>query len=134
MKHRSLFLPFLTLLSCNTAFPRNPEHHSLNATPTEIQLGGMSPSESKDGQVVSSMASKAFGYRYPQVPLEVDGYVVAPHNLQLEQVHIYVRHGAFLKIKGQPIFGFIHCYRGTYTGWCASRKTASIHSRTLENV
>ncbi|KAF8999109.1 phosphoglycerate mutase-like protein [Cyathus striatus] len=32
-------------------------------------------------------------YRYPQVPLEVDRYPVAPEGLQLEQVHVYVRHG-----------------------------------------
>jgi hypothetical protein len=100
MKHRSLFLPFITLLSCNTVFSRNLEHHSLNTTPTEIPLGGMTRSPPKDGQVVPSMASKALGYRYPQMPLDVDGYAVAPHNIQLEQVHIYVRHGAFLKIKG----------------------------------
>lgn len=102
MKHLSLLLPFLTLLSCNTIFSRNLEYHSVNATPTEMPLGGMTPP--KDGQVVSSMASesKALGYRYPQMPFEVDGYAVAPHNLQLEQVHIYVRHGAFLKIKRSP--------------------------------
>ena len=27
------------------------------------------------------------------VPLDVDGYPVAPPELELEQVHIYVRHG-----------------------------------------
>ena len=94
MKHRSLLLLFLTLLSCITVFSQNIELHSVtvsvSTTPTE-----MSPP--KDGQVVPSMAAP--GYRYPQMPLEVDGYAVAPHNLQLEQVHIYVRHGAFLKIK-----------------------------------
>ncbi|KAF8801095.1 phosphoglycerate mutase-like protein [Phlegmacium glaucopus] len=30
---------------------------------------------------------------YPQVPLAVDRYPIAPNNLELEQVHIYVRHG-----------------------------------------
>ena len=97
--HRSLLLLFLTLLSCITVFSKHLELHSVtisvNTTPTE-----MSPP--KDGQVVpsESMASKAaLGYRYPQMPLEVDGYAVAPHNLQLEQVHIYVRHGAFLMMK-----------------------------------
>ena len=29
------------------------------------------------------------------VPLDVDGYPVAPVELELEQVHIYVRHGTF---------------------------------------
>ena len=92
---RSLLLPFLTLLSCNTVFS---QFRSVNTTPTKMPLGGMSPP--KDGQVVPSMASKAFGYRYPQMPLEVDGYAAAPYNLQLEQVHIYVRHGTLLIIKG----------------------------------
>ncbi|KAH8830007.1 histidine phosphatase superfamily [Flagelloscypha sp. PMI_526] len=32
-------------------------------------------------------------YRPPQVPLDVEHYPVAPANLSLEQVHIYVRHG-----------------------------------------
>lgn len=35
----------------------------------------------------------AFAYQHPQVPLEVDEYPVAPEPLQLEQVHIFVRHG-----------------------------------------
>ena len=115
MKHRSLLLP-LTLLTCqcNTVFSQNLEFHSVNTTPTEMPLGGiMSPP--KDGQVVPSMASKAPRYRYPQIPLEVDGYAVAPHNLQLEQVHIYVRHGAFLIIKGlREPSPYMHCSRRTY--------------------
>ncbi|KAJ3543988.1 hypothetical protein NMY22_g2946 [Coprinellus aureogranulatus] len=35
----------------------------------------------------------AFAFQYPQVQLEVDEYPVAPEPLQLEQVHIFVRHG-----------------------------------------
>ncbi|TEB31839.1 phosphoglycerate mutase-like protein [Coprinellus micaceus] len=35
----------------------------------------------------------AFAYQHPQVPLEVKEYLVAPEPLQLEQVHVYVRHG-----------------------------------------
>ena len=32
---------------------------------------------------------------YPsQVPLDVDSYPLAPAELTLEQVHVYVRHGA----------------------------------------
>ncbi|PFH47755.1 hypothetical protein AMATHDRAFT_66976 [Amanita thiersii Skay4041] len=34
-----------------------------------------------------------FVYRPPQVPLEVEQYPVAPNGLELEQVHIYIRHG-----------------------------------------
>ncbi|KAJ7234638.1 histidine phosphatase superfamily, partial [Mycena haematopus] len=32
-------------------------------------------------------------YRPPQAPLDVEGYPVAPPELKLEQVHVYVRHG-----------------------------------------
>ena len=33
---------------------------------------------------------------YPsQVPFDVAGYPLAPANLQLEQVHVYVRHGTY---------------------------------------
>ena len=31
------------------------------------------------------------------VPLDVDGYPVAPAELELQQVHIYVRHGTSFK-------------------------------------
>lgn len=62
-----------------------------------MPLGAMSPP--KDRQVTPSMAPKAPRYQYPQVPLDVDGYAIAPENLQLEQVHIYVRHGAFLLVQ-----------------------------------
>jgi len=39
--------------------------------------------------------AKTYEYRYPQVPLDVDGYPIGPEGLKLEQVHVYVRHGAF---------------------------------------
>ncbi|KAF6747164.1 histidine phosphatase superfamily [Ephemerocybe angulata] len=41
----------------------------------------------------SSDPSLAHPYRSPQVPLEVENYPVAPDPLQLEQVHVFVRHG-----------------------------------------
>ncbi|KAG2003286.1 hypothetical protein CC2G_003902 [Coprinopsis cinerea AmutBmut pab1-1] len=37
--------------------------------------------------------ASSLAYRYPQVPLEVEEYPVAPAPLTLEQVHVYVRHG-----------------------------------------
>ena len=37
--------------------------------------------------------AQSLGIRPPQVPLDVDNYPVAPPDLELEQVHIYVRHG-----------------------------------------
>lgn len=36
----------------------------------------------------------AYVYRPPQVPLDVERYPIAPQGLDLEQVHIFVRHGA----------------------------------------
>lgn len=35
-------------------------------------------------------------YRPPGAPLDVEGYPVAPPELELEQVHIYVRHGTYI--------------------------------------
>lgn len=37
-----------------------------------------------------------YEYRHPQVPLDVEGYPLAPPGLELEQVHVFVRHGTFL--------------------------------------
>ena len=34
------------------------------------------------------------------LPLDVDGYPVAPAGLELQQVHIYVRHGALFSFPG----------------------------------
>lgn len=97
MKHGNLLLPFLSLLSYSTVYSQIPEQlYSVEKSLKEISLSGMSPS--KDGQDVPSMDFKIPVYRYPQTPLELDGYAVAPPTLQLEQVHIYVRHGAFLLI------------------------------------
>ncbi|KAH9477792.1 putative acid phosphatase SPBC4.06 [Psilocybe cubensis] len=44
-------------------------------------------------ETTANTGAKMYGYRYPQVPLEVDNYPVGPEGLQLEQVHVYVRHG-----------------------------------------
>ena len=127
MKHGNLLLPFLTLLIGNTVCSQTLEQlHSVDTSPKEMPLSGMSPP--KDEQDVPSMTSKA-GH---QIPLEVDDYAVAPPNLQLEQVHIYVRHGGFiltlLKVIHQFIFGFMHCSRGTHAGWCSSSQSTSIHT------
>ena len=53
----------------------------------DMAFGASKPAPSADHDPV------AFAYRYPQVPLEVEEYSVAPEPLQLEQVHVYVRHG-----------------------------------------
>jgi hypothetical protein len=96
----------VTFLSCNTVYSQTLEQfHSVNSTFKAEQQ--MSLSAPKDGQAVPS--TKALASRYPQMPLEVDGYAVAPDNLQLEQVHIYVRHGAFLLLAqfSIPVISFL---------------------------
>ncbi|KAF8157020.1 histidine phosphatase superfamily [Crassisporium funariophilum] len=90
---RFIFLSALvTLFSCNTICAQNcPELLEICDTPSIIILPGMTNTPSRTG--TSQTSSKGSGYRYPQLPLEVDGYAVAPENLELEQVHVYVRHG-----------------------------------------
>jgi hypothetical protein len=53
----------------------------------DMAFGTSNPGPSADHDPV------AFAYQHPQVPLEVKEYLVAPEPLQLEQVHVYVRHG-----------------------------------------
>lgn len=36
------------------------------------------------------------GVRPPQEPLDVENYPVAPEGLELNQVHVYVRHGGHI--------------------------------------
>jgi hypothetical protein len=45
-------------------------------------------------------------YLLPQVPLNVEGYDIAPEGLNLEQVHVYVRHGEHY---ASLVDGFISC-------------------------
>ncbi|KAJ6590608.1 histidine phosphatase superfamily [Mycena vulgaris] len=47
----------------------------------------------KSSSIVTHNEALPYNYRPPQIPLDVAGYPVAPQELQLEQVHVYVRHG-----------------------------------------
>ncbi|KAJ7275028.1 histidine phosphatase superfamily [Mycena rebaudengoi] len=47
----------------------------------------------KASSTVTHNEALPYIYRAPQAPLDVKGYPVAPHELKLEQVHVYVRHG-----------------------------------------
>ena len=71
----------------------------------------------------------------PQVPFDVAGYPVAPQNLQLEQVHVYVRHGTYqishYRLRQSVIFVE---NRRTHPGWCPTCRPSSKHSRTLDDV
>lgn len=65
---------------------------SQNSNSMTIGIGGsIIPSfaaNTSDGQTISSNAP-----RPPQVPLDVERYPVAPPGLELQQVHVFVRHG-----------------------------------------
>ncbi len=75
---------------------------------------------------------------YSQVRLNADEYPLAPENLELEQVHVYVRHGACpsgLHLQGDS--RLTHCRiksRRTHTGGCPPGRTACFHTRALEYV
>ncbi|KAI0064916.1 phosphoglycerate mutase-like protein [Artomyces pyxidatus] len=43
--------------------------------------------------MVTNKRASGEKYRAPYAPLDVEGYPVAPADLELEQVHVYVRHG-----------------------------------------
>ena len=91
---------------------------------TRMHLGS-----AKDG------GNKVSGHRYPQIPLEVEGYPVAPDGLQLEQVHVYVRHGA--PISNYSIYNIhymLHTSRGTHPSWRTHVGTSSQYTRTLDDV
>ncbi|KAJ7512066.1 histidine phosphatase superfamily [Mycena galericulata] len=47
----------------------------------------------KSPSTVTHNEALPYTYRSPQVPLDAKVYPVAPQDLQLEQVHVYVRHG-----------------------------------------
>ena len=68
----ALYPVLLLLLQSTHTAALYPDSHIINTMPTGKSLG------------------------WPgALPLEVDGYPVAPPELQLEQVHIYVRHGKY---------------------------------------
>lgn len=74
-----------------------------------------------------------YEYRYPQVPLDVDGYPIGPEGLELEQVHVYVRHGACLPVmQSYPtlLFGF----RRTHPSWCSIEWATRMDTGILEHV
>ncbi|EPS97439.1 hypothetical protein FOMPIDRAFT_1025048 [Fomitopsis schrenkii] len=54
------------------------------------QAGDFLTSDMSRGAGPSTSAAKAFN---GSVPLDVEGYPVAPPELELEQVHVYIRHG-----------------------------------------
>ena len=49
----------------------------------------------EEGMGLLGSVGSASAVQKGHVPLDVDGYPAAPPELELEQVHIYVRHGTF---------------------------------------
>lgn len=54
------------------------------------QAGGFLTSDMSKDAGPSTSAAKAFN---GSVPLNIEAYPVAPPELELEQVHVYIRHG-----------------------------------------
>ncbi|KIK02827.1 hypothetical protein K443DRAFT_677290, partial [Laccaria amethystina LaAM-08-1] len=71
----------------------------------------------------------------PQVPFDVAGYPVAPPNLQLEQVHVYVRHGTrqFPITRLRQSLIFVE-NRRTHPGWYPTCRLSSKHWMMFKTV
>ena len=74
---------------------------SLFLTLAVAQSTALFPNATDDHEMAPSQPGGVFeppagpyNYVAPQVPLDPERYPVAPPGLELEQVHIYVRHGA----------------------------------------
>ena len=76
----------------------------------------------------------AITQRLPQIPLDVEQYPVAPSELELEQVHVFVRHGesGLLAPKVEP--NDIQCNRGAYPRWSSHERSTCLYTRVLEYV
>ena len=94
---RLLFFLSITFVLLDTAVPESlegpkltrDEHTNLELCPDSGILIGMVESGA------TGVPAKTYEYRYPQVPLDVDGYPNGPDGMKLEQVHVYVRHGTY---------------------------------------
>ena len=61
-----------------------------------MSSSGESATSVGPGPGANEITRKVQGLPGATVPLDVDGYPVAPSGLQLEQVHVYVRHGKLI--------------------------------------
>lgn len=88
---RQIYTVLLFLLATSSpgiALASGPLHD-----PTQQLLAP--PINTMAGPTTGESTSNSHIYRPPQVPLDVQQYPVAPAGLELEQVHVYMRHGTF---------------------------------------
>lgn len=71
-----------------------------------------------------------YTYRPPQVPLDVKGYPIAPNELKLEQVHVYVRHGM---LKYCPVLR-LDLKESRRRAIACRHSSRFIYTRALDNV
>jgi hypothetical protein len=94
---RLLFFLAVIFVLLDTAVPESLEGLKLtrdkDTNPELCPDSGILIGMVEDG--ATGIPAKTYKYRYPQVPLDVDGYPIGPDELQLEQVHVYVRHGTY---------------------------------------
>lgn len=87
LQHSIYFLVILAIFNARSALGAGEK---IRNSDTVSHIGAMHDT-SKEG--TAEITAKAYAYRYPQAPLDVEAYPVAPDNLELEQVYVYVRHG-----------------------------------------
>ncbi|KAF8189862.1 histidine phosphatase superfamily [Mycena galopus ATCC 62051] len=89
---------FLVLLNPRISFAQNSSNQ-LSFSPAPSVFADLEEDISpvmrsaKAPSTINHNEALPYTYRPPQAPLDVKGYPVAPQDLKLEQVHIYVRHG-----------------------------------------
>lgn len=103
-------LLFEFLLFFGSAFFGRPVNAHTNISPNDLNTtisNTMAFCVDDVGTRIGSNGITPPSYPPPQVPLNVDGYDIAPEGLDLEQVHVYVRHGE--RHASLLINGFISC-------------------------
>lgn len=78
-----LVIPHRSARACTSITAMPPNAEALPKSSTDAQ-------RREDG---NEAVRKVQGLPGATVPLDVEGYPIAPAGLQLEQVHVYVRHG-----------------------------------------
>ncbi|KAJ7096717.1 histidine phosphatase superfamily [Mycena belliarum] len=94
----NFFFLLVAFLLPNPSLAQNTSNQiSFPPTPSvvydDLEAMPQGPRISKASAAVSHNEALPYVYRAPQQPLDVAGYPVAPKEMQLEQVHVYVRHG-----------------------------------------